>query len=105
MSSDFVVDAVSWHTQGRGAHVDPVKVLASFTALKGFLVDNELVIDPAEFALRNVDDDFELRSTDLTEEGMQLIRAAYDAWIRHQDRGGDPSSTTGLMRKLAKLRG
>lgn len=53
----------------------------------------------------SITDSFEIRSDELTEEGLEFMRTAYQKWLRMLDRGGDPSDTRILEKELAKQRG
>jgi hypothetical protein len=63
------------------------------------LTTRELAASP-----NDITDDFEIRSDDLTPEGLQFMRTGYQKWLRMLDRGGDPSDTRILERELAKQR-
>jgi hypothetical protein len=50
------------------------------------------------------DDEFAIRSSDVTPEGLAVIREGYDRWCNALDRGTPPSKTTILEKALAKVR-
>lgn len=49
-------------------------------------------------------DDFQIRSSDLTDEGMALVKAAYTRWINRIDSGMDPWNVDILRRALQRIR-
>ena len=54
--------------------------------------------------INDVNDDFQIHTKDLTEEGYALIKAAYDKWLRRVDRTKDSSDVRILERALKTLR-
>ena len=101
MTQEFVIDQVGWHTQADNIETRE-HVLRRFAILARFLDDHGLTRSPV--ATRAIDDAFAIRSTDLTEDGLQLMRAAYDAWLRGIDRGRSPEDVRSLEKALRKLR-
>lgn len=52
-----------------------------------------------------ISDTFNINSSDLTSEGMELIKRCYFRWLASHDRGVSPTSTRMLERTLAQMRG
>ena len=100
MSEDFVIDQVSWHTQTENTESGE-HVRSRFTALAKFLDANGLSKRPLA---EKIDDSFAIRSSDLTGEGLQLMRKSYDAWLGAIDRGKQPDDVRLLEKALSKLR-
>ena len=81
---NFTIDSVSWH---RKADPDPAfqqRVRERFRAVANFLQSNNLTTREILPNGADVDDNFELDSADLTEEGMTLMRNAYGKWQKAQ---------------------
>lgn len=103
-SMDYTVDSVSWHLK---ADPDPAfhqRIRERFRAVAHFLQTNNLttgVILPMD---AEVDDNFQLKSSSLTEEGLALMRNAYSKWQKAQNKGKAPSDVTILQKELEKLR-
>jgi hypothetical protein len=100
---DFVIDKVSWHWESGSE--PPQKTLLRFKAIATFLQRNGLVKttlldgddDPAE--------DFCIRASDLTDEGLRLMKEAYDRWLKAVDNGKTaPEDVSLLEKRLAKIR-
>lgn len=96
---------VSWHIMRVGNPDPPARYYREYWILADFLQRNELVKRPLVSSQSEVTDDFEILFDDLTEEGLQFMRAGYQKWLRMLDRGGDPSDTRILDKELAKQRG
>jgi hypothetical protein len=75
-------------------------ILARLTALATFLESNDLTTKPLTAASR-VSRDFALRSDDLTEMGLKLIRKGYEKWRKQAK---TPDDIRPLEKALAQLR-
>lgn len=100
-----VITKVSWHTKRPGNPDPPARYYLQYWEITNFLQTNGLTQHQLAESLADINDDFEIRSADLTEEGFQFMRTGYQKWLRMLDRGGDPSDTHILEKELAKLRG
>lgn len=96
----FPIDAVVWHTQVQGNPESREHILERFRSVAAFLKRNGLLARE----LPGVDDTFLLHSDDLTDEGLALMKAAYDKWLQRVSRGAAPSDVAPLETALAKLR-
>ena len=101
---DFTITKFSWH-----ARLDPDpafqdQVRARFRAICNFLVENGLNSKPLNIESIQTGGDFELRSSDLTPLGLQLMKSGYDKWLKSLDRGKSPSDTTLLKKQLESLK-
>lgn len=101
----FTVCRVSWLTNRPGGHYSLAWVSRKFWFLTDFLQRNDLTVRPLAGSLSDITDEFEIRSDDLTEEGLQFMRTGYQKWLRMLDRAGDPSDLRILDKELAKQRG
>ncbi|OBZ93873.1 hypothetical protein ADU59_19455 [Pararhizobium polonicum] len=55
-------------------------------------------------SLDSINDDFEINSDDLTDEGMTLVRLAYDKWLGRIDRGMDVRNVKLFEKALTQIR-
>lgn len=103
MDKDFVIVQVGWDLRpdNRSNHEG---ILSSYAALVELLEANGLLRRPLLAPGRRLGADFKLLASDLTEEGLNLLRQSYSAWLRARDRGADPLDMTILEKGLAKLR-
>jgi len=69
-----------------------------------FLRENDLLARPLAASFDEIDDDYCIRASDLTAEGLDLVKAAYDRWLKKIDRGGNPEDTSILEKALKKIR-
>jgi len=99
-AESFPIDAVSWHTQVQGNPESREHILERFRAVAAFLGANGLLVRD----LPEVGDGFLLHSDDLTDEGLVLMKAAYDKWLQRVSRGAAPSDVAPLQKALSKLR-
>lgn len=97
---DFVIDKVSWY-KGTELKQD---VQLRFRTIATFLQDHGLTKKPLLKNASDIEEDFCIRSADLTEDGLQFMRQVYDKWVRSIDRGKSPQDVKMLERALAQLR-
>lgn len=76
-----------------------------FWFLVKFLQDKGLVRRELARSIEDITEEFSLYSSDLTDDGLKLLRTAYSKWLRRIDRGMSPSDTTLLERELSKMSG
>jgi hypothetical protein len=53
-------------------------------------------------SLADISDDFSIEASDLTETGLEVMRKAYDKWVRKMDKGMSPSDTSLLAKALPR---
>lgn len=104
MTKEFTIDKVAWHTQRLGNTEGRDRILDRFYAIVDFLQRNRLTVIELLASRSEISDDFSIRSSDLTEEGLELMRAVYDRWLRSVDRGADPSDVSAFEKTLSRLR-
>ena len=104
---DFTIDACRWHVDAE-APESRQRALEHFrdcyTVLLSFLRENGLLRDPAFGA--GVRDwlAFEIRASDLTEEGLALFQLCHGTWNPAFGQGSGQQHLAQWKRKLAKLR-
>lgn len=69
-----------------------------------FLQSNGLTRRTLLTSKDEIDDEFQLHSDDMTEEGMLLLGVAYEKWLTKVDNGMDPSDVRILEKALVKIR-
>lgn len=69
-----------------------------------FLQDNDLVYEKRVDSIDDINDDFSLSTSDLTDDGLALIKLAHDKWLGKIERGMSPEDTTLLGKALKKVR-
>lgn len=105
MSDPFLVFKVSWLTQRPSEEHRRDQIVVHFYQITKFLQDNGLVRHPLMHSIADITDDFELSSSDLTDEGLTVMRAAYHKWLTKVDNGMSPEDWSLLERALKKVRG
>lgn len=100
----FTISKVGWHTSTIGNTEPREKTIRRTFVFANFLQQNGLTVRRLVESEGEIDDDFTIRSDDLTEEGMTVVKLAYDKWLRKVDRGMDPSNIAVLERALKKVR-
>ncbi len=102
--NSFTIDKVSWHTSVKGNTEAPEKIYGRFLAVAQFLNQHGLVRRPLLPEGAQITDDFAIKSDDLTEEGLQLMKKAYDKWLRAVDKGKSYTDMSLFDRELLKVR-
>jgi hypothetical protein len=99
---DYAIDKVAWHTSVKGNPETAEHISQRFWVLTNFLQENRLVVRHLASSIDQIGEEFEIRHSDLSPIGQELIRRAYDRWLRSMDRG--QSITDRLLKKeLSKL--
>ena len=104
VSKDFVIEKISWHTTVKGNPESREQIYERTWAIAKFVQDHGLATRCLASNISELDDDFEIKRSDVTDEGFEFLRATYDRWLRRIDRGGSPSDVSTLDRALRKLR-
>jgi hypothetical protein len=76
-----------------------MKAVAHFLQSNG-LTERVLLPDGAE-----PDEEFAIKTSDLTPDGLAFMKQAYSKWLKRMDKGQKPEDVTFLQKELAKLRG
>jgi hypothetical protein len=101
---DFVIDQISWHSDREGNPESREHIYQRFKTITQFLQKNNLA---KRVLLRDdsqMDDSFCIRASDLTDEGLTVMKKGYDKWLRRLDKGQDPADTVILEKILRDLR-
>jgi len=106
MIKPFTICKVSWQTQvKRNYEFDKELVYTYFKQIINYLQKNGLTTRTILKKEENVTEDTCIISTDLTEEGLQLIKKKYDKWTKGiMDKGRSPSDFTIFDKELKKIR-
>ena len=106
MEQDFIVDKASWHTQKiRNYDFDNSIVYEYFKNLFLYLEKNNLTTKKLSKENIPITDETCLRKSDLTEDGLELIKAVYGNWTdKVVDRKIESTNFQLLDKALAKIR-
>jgi hypothetical protein len=96
---------VSWLTQTPGNESRRGEIENQFYHVTKFLQENGLLVGKSIRAIDDINDDFTLLSTDLTADGLALMRAAYHKWLDKVGAGMPPENVTMLQKALKRIRG
>ena len=104
---DMVIDACQWYVDDDCADQVKKKAVEEFrnryTPLLHFLEEAGLVKNKITDAERNWLE-FELKMSDLTDEGLELLMLCHDKWLDSIARGSNPGNISLWQRQLNKLR-
>jgi hypothetical protein len=100
----FTIDKVEWHTQTRGNTETVDSIHRRFKVIISFLRENGLTTSPILSDGAAVTEDLAITSTDLTEDGLAIMRKCYDKWLQRVDQGMLPEDLSLFQKQLAKLR-
>lgn len=101
----FTIDKVRWHTQAPGNTETVEEIGARFRAIILFLQEHGLTVKPILRQGDPVTDDLAIVSTDLTEDGLELMKRCHDKWLRQLDRGASHDDLFLFEKELAKMQG
>lgn len=104
MSDDFMIDDAAGHfaASKRSSHRE--QTVAIFSQFVSFLQSNNLTTRTLLEAGQLPDDSLKIMKSDLTDEGFEVVRIAYDRWLRGIDNGKSISDTSALEKALHKTR-
>ena len=102
---DFTVTKVGWHTQIPGNPETPEQIYRRTINFVLFLQRNNLLNKQLLTGDETVlDDEFCVKASDLTEEGMLLVKKSYSNWLSMLDRCGKPDNLRILEKGLKIIR-
>jgi len=106
MEDDFVIDQASWHTKKqRNYELDSSIIYNYFKGIINYLQENKLTTRIILYDVEKVDDDTHFKKSDLTEEGLELIKKAYGKWVDAVvDKKKSPYDYKILDKALSKIR-
>ena len=97
---DFIIDQVSWHTSVEGNPETREEIIERFWSFVDFLQRNKLVNRMLAEGIEDIGDDFSIKTSDLNDEGMLIVKKCYDKWLTKLDKGGSPSDMRMFEREL-----
>ena len=103
---DMVIDACKWYVDDSSEDEAKRKVIENFQKkyqpLLNFFMETGLMcsnkIDVKDWI------SFELKMSDFTDEGLELLMLCHDKWLDSVARGSNPGNITMWQRQLMKLR-
>ena len=105
MEKDFAIDKVRWYTLDVRGDLEPRdNVLRRFRVIIDYLQHHSLTTRVIASKEDLITDETAIMVSDLTEEGMTMIKKCHDKWLRGIDRGKDPSNLKIWDKALAELR-
>lgn len=104
MAASYTIDQVSWHTNTPGNTESRDQIVRRFYIVSNFLQASGLTTHDISCQEADIGDGFGINSDDLTEEGMVVMKAAYDKWLTKVDNGMSPQDLTIFERALKKVR-
>ena len=106
MENDFTIIKASWLTQvKRNYFFDNTVVYQCYKHFFVFLQQNNLTTRQIIDKYEKIDDDSKLMRSDLTEEGFEFFKKAYDRWSTNiYDKGKSPEDVKYLEKKLREIR-
>ncbi len=106
MEKDFILAKVSWLSQvERNYEFDNGLVLSFFKNLITYLQDRNLTTRTILNGCDQVTEDTNIKSSDLSDEGLALMRTSLDKWSdKVFDKGFPPHDFRYLDRQLKKIR-
>jgi hypothetical protein len=107
MENDFTIIKASWLTQvKRNYFFDNELVYQCYEHFFAFLQINNLTTRKIISQDQKINDDSKLIRSDLTEEGYEFFKKAYDRWSTNiYDKGKSPEDVKYLEKKLKEIRG
>ncbi|MGC3966233.1 MAG: hypothetical protein QM775_02315 [Pirellulales bacterium] len=102
--ADYVIDRVEWHTEIADSPAVIAIVHEYFRSCITFLQENNLTKRQLLKPHQKITDDLQIATSDLTDEGLELIKACYNRWLKKVGNGTSPSDTSILAGQLKKLR-
>ncbi|HVS36298.1 MAG TPA: hypothetical protein VMS17_12075 [Gemmataceae bacterium] len=79
---DYTIDKVSWHTNVDGNPETPERVRARFQIVAQFLQRRGLTVRALLLDDQVPGGNFSIRTSDLTEEGLAVMKKGYDKWLK-----------------------
>jgi hypothetical protein len=82
MEKDFTVDKVEWHTKKiRNYDFDNSLIYQYFISIIEYLQKNNLTTKIIATDGQEINDNTSIKKSDLTEEGLELVKKCYSKWI------------------------
>lgn len=100
---DFIIAKVSWLTKVKGNEDKGDYIKKIFSELIRFLKNNNLLVNN-NIKENIITDDLEIKKSDLTEQGFEVLKISFDKWMQALDKGTKPEKITILEKALIKVR-
>ena len=104
MQKPFTIDQVSWHTATSGNPESREHIIRRFYVIAQFLQERGLTVRPLLRDEKDISDDFAISSSDMTDEGLALMKASYDRWLQKVDEGMDIDDLSLFEKAIKKIR-
>jgi hypothetical protein len=104
MAKTFTIDQVSWHIATPGNPETQDHIIRRFYVVACFLQEHGLTLRELVRDVKDIQNDFAICSSDLTQEGLAVMRTSYDKWLQKIDEGLDMNDLSLLKRALNGLR-
>ncbi|HLW68656.1 MAG TPA: hypothetical protein VKS79_25285 [Gemmataceae bacterium] len=104
--TDFTIDKVSWHTAVKGNPETPDEVRMRFKIIVDFLQTNQLATRTLLRTDEQPTEEFAIKASDLTPEGLAVMKKGYDKWLKKvANRRKDLTDVSILESALREIRG
>ncbi len=103
-ANDFVIDCAKVHLAASKNADYRARVEQRFRVFIDFIQSNGLATRQILCDEDPVTNSLEIRKSDLTDEGFQVVQSAYDKWLRGIDKGKQISDVSALYKALSKIR-
>ncbi len=104
---EFVIDACKWYVNSDMDDASKIEAIENFksryTPLLGFLLESKLYRNKLPNSLEDWQI-FEIKISDFSEEGLELVMQCHDQWLDSVNRGIKPGNINLWKRELSKLR-
>ena len=97
----FTIDRVGWHTRVKGNPETKDQIIHRFALLAEFLDKHGLSI--SQLTQDEYPDDYEISSSDLTQEGLAFMKLAYDSWLKSLNRRKSWADTALLEKRFSEF--
>ena len=104
---EFIIDACKWYIyedMDKTSQMDAIKKFKSrYEPLLGFLIESKLFKQKLP---KNIEgwQSFEMKLSDFTDDGLELVMYCHDQWLDSIERGISPENINLWKKQLSKLR-
>jgi hypothetical protein len=106
MQTEYTIDKVSWHTKIEDNPETPEQVRRRFGVVVAFLQSTGLTVRELLRPGELPSDDFGIRTSDLSPEGLQVMKLGYERWLKRiVNQRKDITDVCILSEAIAKARG
>jgi len=104
MNDDFIIDDAKIHLSASKNLIYRKRVEQRFREFIRFLQENELTTRQILADDQPINEELQIKKSDLTEIGFLLVKNAYHRWLKGIDNGKEISDVTILVSALTKLK-